>query len=91
MPRYYELRARYGADYEGIVHDLMLHETPHCHLEPVTGAEIELQRRVELAVAVLLRLDGVDVPFPPNPAYPRPLRANRIRQPWLRALLTGWL
>jgi len=91
MPRYYELRSAYGPDYHGIVNDIVLQETPQCHLEPLTAAEREFQRRVSLAVAVLLMRDGVAVQLPPMPHTPRPIQADRIKQPWLRALLTGWL
>lgn len=91
MPRYYDLRRAYGPDAQAIVHEILVHETPQCHLIPLTAAEQELHRRIALAVAVLLRRDGFAVDLPPMPSSPRPPRANRIRQPWLRALLTGWV
>lgn len=91
MPRFYELKAVYGPDLHGIVNDLLLQETPHCHLEPLTAAERELRRRVHLAVAILFTQEGYAVQLPPMPPTPRPLRADSIQQPWLRALLTGWI
>ena len=91
MPRFYALRERHGFDYRGIVNDLLLQETPHCRMLPSTSAERELQRRVSLAVAILLNREGASVPIPSMPPIPRPVRATPVRQPWLRALLTGWI
>lgn len=91
MPRYYELRRIYGADAQAITQEMIVQETPQCHIVPVTAAEQELQRRIALAVAILLRRDGFAVDLPALPTTPRPPEASRIRQPWLRALLTGWI
>lgn len=91
-PAYHQLRLRHGNNYQAIVDDLMVRELPTCAFDrPSTGAERELRRRIALAVAVLLNSEGVPVRYPPEAVFPRPARANRISQPWMRALLTGWV
>ncbi len=54
----------------------------------VSLAASELERRIQLAVAVLLRQDGFDVQMPEEPGYPPP--AAQIHPAWVRALMTGW-
>lgn len=92
LPTYRKLRAVHGDDFESIYDDLVQKELPTCSLMGVsTGAEYELLRRVALATAVLMNSEGVPVRYPPDPVTPRPARADHITQPWLRAMLTGWV
>jgi hypothetical protein len=91
-PTYQRLRAVYGDDFYAIYDDLIQKELPTCSLKGVaTGAEHELLRRVALATALLMNREGVPVRYPPDAITPRPARADHITQPWLRALLTGWI
>lgn len=92
LPAYRRARAKFGADPDAIVEEILFRTAPNCCVgEPSTGAEEELKRRVALAVAALLNSEGVPVEYPPRPPYPRPQLAQQITQPWLRALLTGWV
>lgn len=91
-PRYHELRLMYRDDLQTIVDDMLALEAPHCNVGKAdTGAEHELRRRVTLAVATLMNGEGVPVRYPPKAMFPRPFRASEIHQPWMRALLTGYL
>lgn len=90
LPRYRYLRNVYGTDYERLASAIAREEAPWCPFPARSGAAAEYQRRVELAVAVLLNAEGVPVPYPPAPPTPRPRDADSIQQPWMRALLTGW-
>jgi len=89
-PTYHRLRATYGQNYEAIVEALLHQLVPQCSSPPQRGAEIELRRRVMLAVAVFMNREGIPVHYPPQARFPRPPSAATITQPWLRALLTGW-
>lgn len=91
-PTYHRLRQVHGSDFESVVDDLLLREAPGCSLGvPTTGAEHELRRRVQLAVAALMNSEGIVVRYPSQAMFPRPARTQQISQPWLRALLTGWI
>lgn len=91
-PTYHRLRAMHGDDYHAILDDLIWQEIPACTIGgPATGAEYELYRRLQLAVAALMNTEGIPVRYPPLARFPRPPRAQQISQPWLRALLTGWV
>lgn len=91
-PTYHRLRAIHGDNYEAIVDDLITTEAPGCSFGvPQTGAEHEFYRRIYLAVALLMNHEGVPVRYPPDSHSPRPQKADHISQPWLRALLTGWV
>lgn len=90
-PAYHRMRRRYGHNLEAISNALVAEQAPMCRFgEDASGIEIEFLRRVKMAVAILLNQEGFVVRYPEAPHYPRPARADRIRQPWLRALLTGW-
>lgn len=67
-------------------------EIPHCVAPgaPTTPAALELARRVQLAVAILMRSEGVDVSMPFQPPYPRPNPMPPVQEGWIRGLLTGW-
>lgn len=91
LPRYQYLRAQYGVDWEALASAVAREEAPDCPFPATTGAAAEYARRVRLAVAALLNAEGYTVPYPPPPVTPRPLDANQILQPWMRALMTGWL
>jgi hypothetical protein len=92
-PTYHQLRRYYGDDAQTIVEKLVEAEVPQCRdgQQPMRGAEHELHRRVALAVAILMSLEGIPVQYPSEARFPRPLQAQAISQPWLRALLTGWV
>ena len=89
-PAYHRLRNYYGNNVEGLIEALMAYES-NCGDAPMRGAQHELHRRIVLAVAVLMNREGVPVTYPPTAQFPRPSQADAITQPWLRALLTGWL
>jgi hypothetical protein len=89
-PTYHRLRKRYGDDYQAIVDAFLETEMPQCQGRPKRGAEHELQRRIALAVAILMNREGSPVRYPPPARFPRPSKAQVISQPWLRALITGW-
>lgn len=91
-PMYHRLREIHGDDYEAIVDDIVQKEIPACNIGgPTTGAEQELYRRLRLATATLMNMEGVAVRYPKAAPFPRPKRAQQISQPWMRALLTGWV
>lgn len=90
LPRFRYLRNVYGSDYERLASALAREEAPWCAFPARSGAAAEYERRIKLAVAVLLNAEGSPVPYPPPPPTPRPRDADAIRQPWMRALLTGW-
>lgn len=90
LPRFRYLRNVYGDDYERLASALAREEAPWCSFPARSGAAAEYQRRVQLAVAVLLNSEGLPVRYPPPPLTPRPGDADTIQQPWMRALLTGW-
>lgn len=89
LPAYQAARTRSRNDPQAIVKDItnvLLSRWvsgPHPSL-----AAVELERRVRLAVAVLLRQDGYDVPMPVEPGYPSP--STQMHPAWIRALMTGW-
>jgi hypothetical protein len=89
-PTYHRLRSMYGFNYEAIVNAIVQQLVPQCSMPPQRGAELELHRRISLAVAALMNREGVPVQYPSTARYPRPQQAATITQPWLRALLTGW-
>lgn len=91
LPRFQYLRNVYGEDYESLASALAREEAPACPFPARTGAAVEYERRIRLAVAVLLNADGIPVPYPAGPPTPRPPQADSIQQPWMRALLTGWV
>jgi hypothetical protein len=90
LPRFRYLRNVYGDDYERLASALAREEAPWCSFPARSGAAAEYQRRVQLAVAVLLNAEGTPVRYPRPPLTPRPANADSIQQPWMRALLTGW-
>lgn len=91
LPRFRYARQVYGNDYEAIASSIAREEAPWCPFPARSGAAAEYERRIQLAVAVLLNADGIPVRYPPAPPTPRPPDADSILQPWLRALLTGWV
>jgi len=90
MPRYRYLRRVYGDDSDALASALSREEAPWCTFPARSGAAAEYERRIQLAVAVLLNTEGVPVSYPGPPLTPRPRHADSIAQPWMRALLTGW-
>jgi hypothetical protein len=90
IPRYHALQRVYGTDYERLASAIAREEAPDCPFPPTTGAAYEYQRRIHLAVAILLNMQGQAVPLPDPSVSPRPPTANLIALPWMRALLTGW-
>lgn len=89
-PTYLDARAMWGPNATAVVGEILLALAPGTALAlPRTGAEIELRRRIELAVAVLMGQEGIPVAFPPRTSVPRPFQATQIRVPWIRALVTG--
>jgi hypothetical protein len=92
-PSYLRQRRIHGNDYRAVVRGIVVNEPIPCSPQPVgpTRAVLELGRRIALATAVLMRAEGVPVALPNIPTYRRPQAADRIRQPWMRALLTGWI
>ena len=91
MPRFHYLRTIYGDDAVALASAIAREEAPDCPFPPQSGAAAEYERRVKLAVAVLLNAHGVPVPYPAGLRTPRPPGASSVRQPWMRALLTGWV
>lgn len=91
LPRFRHLRRIYGNDATALASAIAREEAPDCPFPTQTGAASEYERRVALAVAVLLNGEGIPVAYPPPPPTPRPPNADAIRQPWMRALLTGWV
>jgi hypothetical protein len=89
MAAYNRMRLMYGADLDAISRAIVELEAPGCWNSSTNPAQ-EFRYRVRLATAVLLRMEGVNVPLPPPPSGPRPSQASND-QPWLRALLTGWV
>jgi len=90
-PTYHKMRARYGENFPAVLQGVLVQVAPDCNTtEPQRGAEHELQRRVALAIAVLMNREGIPVRYPPEARFPKPAVAASITQPWLRALLTGW-
>jgi hypothetical protein len=91
-PAYEQARSMWGANAAALSTEVLLTLLPDAELGlPALGAEQELRRRIELAVAVLLGGEGIPVRYPPNPPSPRPPSASQINTPWIRALVTGWL
>jgi len=86
----YNLARERSGDNLGAVTASILHDTGPCATAN-TEAASELRRRVRLAASVLMRGEGVEVPLPTPPNATRPPDAERYRQPWLRALMTGWV
>jgi hypothetical protein len=86
LPRYRYLRNVYGADASALASAIAREEAPDCPFPAQSGAAAEYMRRIQLAVAVLLNADGL-APAPGS----RPAEAATIQQPWMRALLTGWI
>lgn len=93
LPSYVRQRKIHGDDFEAVVRGITYSEPLPCKPQSVgpTPAAVELSRRIRLSTAVLMRQEGVVVAMPQAPAYSRPAGADRIRQPWMRALLTGWI
>lgn len=91
-PAYAEARLQWGGNASSLAQEILLQIDPGASIESVgRGAEDELRRRVELAVAVLLNDDGIPTKYPRRAVTPRPSRADQIRVPWIRALVTGWV
>lgn len=91
VPTYRRLRAQYGPDPAMLSSAIARDQAPDCAFPTTTGAGAEYERRIQLAVAVLLNREGYPTTYPPSPPTPRPRQADTIRDPWLRALLTGWV
>lgn len=90
MAAYNRMRHLYGNDLDAVTRAIVQAEVPGCADSPTNPAQ-EFRRRVRLATAVLMRSEGLDVPLPAAPPRARPADADSIRQPWLRALLAGWV
>jgi len=90
-PVYVEARMRWGTAASSMASDVQLMLMPDAATGfSDNGAEVELRRRIELAIATLLNADGIPTPYPEASILPRPAHANRIDVPWIRALMTGW-
>lgn len=95
LAAYQVARDKVGDDALEVVNEIYARELPDCLKPPsqggwpVTAQAIELARRVQLSVAVLMRSEGVDAQMPFLPSYPQPNPSPPLA-PWLRALLTGW-
>lgn len=91
MGAYNRMRNHFGDDYQKIVDEIMRSEAKGCATAG-TQAAVQLRYRISLAVAVLMRSEGVNVPMPQSPPGSRPEGLERTeRQPYMRALLTGWV
>lgn len=89
LPAYQAARTRGRNDPEALVKDITNVLLSRWVTVPrPSAAGQELERRVRLAVAVLLRQDGYDVLMPAEPGYPSP--SVQIHPAWIRALMTGW-
>lgn len=81
-PAYHQLRSYYGNDARTIVEQIVRAAAIHCiDGQPTRGAEYELHRRVGVAVAILMNIEGVPVRYPSTARFPRPLQADAISQP----------
>jgi len=90
MPDYNRLREHYGDDLDAIVGALLDVNAKACKTAQTEAAE-EFRQRVRLAVSVLMRSEGVDIPLAPRTTSSRPPNADDFAQPWMRALMTGWV
>lgn len=88
---YRRMRQLYRGDAELMTSAIARELAPDCPFPTKTGAGAEYERRIKLAVAILLNREGIPTPYPPEPVTPRPPEADTVREPWLRALLTGWV
>jgi len=89
LPAYQAARTRDRNDPQALVKDITnVLLSRWVSVPKPTLAGQELERRVRLAVAVLLRQDGYDVTMPVEPGYPSP--ALQMHPAWIRALMTGW-
>ena len=89
MPAYAQARTIWGANAVSITSEILSELAPAMRIRrPQTGAERELRRRVELAVAGLLNATGVPTRYPADPITPRP-RTLPAGPAWYRALMTG--
>lgn len=90
LPAYAEARMKY--DDVDMVVDAIYSNLSYCldPATPPTPAALELARRIHLAAALLLRSEGIDARMPMIPAHPPSRSYMPGRQPWIRALLTGW-
>lgn len=89
LPAYWGARNRGRNDPQAIVADItdVLLRRWLSVARPSVVAQ-ELERRVRLAVAILLRQDGYNVAMPVEPGYPSP--SVQMHPAWIRALRTGW-
>lgn len=91
MPAYRRARTAWGPNARAIAQEIVSDLSPDIRLlSPATGAERELLRRVDAAVAALLNESGVPTRYPADPKTPRPT-SMPTGAPWYRALMTGWL
>ena len=90
-PAYAEARMIWGFSSVNVAIETMLALVPGAAIVATNGAEAELRRRIETAVAVLLNDDGIPTQYPKQSMTPRPPRADAIAVPWIRALVTGWV
>lgn len=92
MPSYQQERLRFGTDFVGLAVAVARRNAPWCPIPPQTEEAQEYMRRIALAVAVLSNASGgPQAPYPDPPPGPRPPIADTIAQPWVRALMTGWI
>lgn len=92
MPTYQQERLRFGTDVVGLATAVARRGAPWCPIPPQTEAGEEYVRRVAFAVAILSNASGgPQAPYPDPPPGPRPALADTIAQPWVRALMTGWI
>lgn len=90
-PAFARARLHWGTNASAITTEILEDLVPQMRvLEPDTGAERELRRRIHAAVAALLNRSGIATRYPEGPRTPRPLQIP-VGPPWYRALLTGWL
>lgn len=89
LPAYWSARGRVGRDPGAIAKSITQTLASRWVKAPrMSPGAAELERRIRLAVAVLLRQDGTDVEMPEEPGYPAP--STEISPSWVHALLTGW-
>lgn len=88
FPVYTHARHYFGPNIDAIVDGIFRTEASHCFSAP-TPAATEFARRVQLAAAILLRDEGIDVSMPFRPNFPPP-STPPVSERWVKALLTGW-
>lgn len=90
VPAFVRARNIWGFNPGAIRDEILGDLTPQIRVRgPFTGAEMELRRRIEMAIALIFNEQGAVVPLPSDPRTPRPTTLPD-GPPWYRALQTGW-